>query len=168
MQKTRASVIEDALSRTISCTIRTKNVFAASEHDHHHIGRWNRDAGVDQQFHSSSLAHTASQKVEYSFSKRFVWHVKWHITDSLHRFTLFLTDSLEKCQTKSFENEYSTFCNFQILYHKSTLHILHYWLVQQFKNLPQYLHVDGHWTRKHMIAVNSNDNVSDYMSTSYL
>ena len=36
-------------------------------------------------------------------------------------FTLFLTDSLEKCQTKSFKNEYSTFCNFQILYHKSTV-----------------------------------------------
>ena len=32
-------------------------------------------------------------------------------SDSLHLFTLFLTDSLEKCQTKSFENEYSTFCN---------------------------------------------------------
>ena len=46
-----------------------------------------------------------------------------YISDSLHLFTLFLTDSLEKCQTKSFENEYSTFCNFQILYHKSTLQI---------------------------------------------
>ena len=34
-----------------------------------------------------------------------------YISDSLHLFTLFLTDSLEKCQTKSFENEYSTFCN---------------------------------------------------------
>ena len=33
-----------------------------------------------------------------------------YITDSLHLFTSFLTDSLEKCQTKSFENEYSTFC----------------------------------------------------------
>ena len=32
-----------------------------------------------------------------------------YISDSLHLFTLFLTDSLEKCQTKSFENEYSTF-----------------------------------------------------------
>ena len=42
-----------------------------------------------------------------------------YISDSLHLFTLFLTDSLEKCQTKSFENEYSTFCNFQILFHKS-------------------------------------------------
>ena len=30
-----------------------------------------------------------------------------HISDSLHLFTLFLMDSLEKCQTKSFENEYS-------------------------------------------------------------
>ena len=38
-------------------------------------------------------------------------------TDSLYLFTLFLMDSLEKCQTKSFENEYSTFCDFQILYH---------------------------------------------------
>ena len=38
-------------------------------------------------------------------------------------FTLFLTNSLEKCQTKSFENEYSTFCNFQILHHESTLQI---------------------------------------------
>ena len=37
-------------------------------------------------------------------------------------FTLSLTDSLEKCPTKSFENEYSTFCNFQILYHKSALY----------------------------------------------
>ena len=44
-----------------------------------------------------------------------------YISDSLHLFTLFLTNSLKKCQTKSFENEYSTFCNFQILYHKSTL-----------------------------------------------
>ena len=51
-----------------------------------------------------------------------------YISDSLHLFTLFLTDSLKKCQTKSFKNEYSTFCNFQILYHKSTLQI--YWLVQ--------------------------------------
>ena len=34
-----------------------------------------------------------------------------YISDSLHLFTLFLTDSLKKCQTKSFENEYSTFCN---------------------------------------------------------
>ena len=34
-----------------------------------------------------------------------------YISNSLHLFTLFLTDSLEKCQTKSFENEYSTFCN---------------------------------------------------------
>ena len=33
-----------------------------------------------------------------------------YISDSLHLFTLFLTDSLKKCQTKSFENEYSTFC----------------------------------------------------------
>ena len=32
-----------------------------------------------------------------------------YISDSLHVFTLFLTDSLKKCQTKSFENEYSTF-----------------------------------------------------------
>ena len=47
-----------------------------------------------------------------------------YISDSLHLFTLFLTDSLKKCQTKSFENEYSTFCNFQILYHKSTLQII--------------------------------------------
>ena len=46
-----------------------------------------------------------------------------YISDSLHLFTLFLTDSLEKYQTKSIENEYSTFCNFQILYHKSTLQI---------------------------------------------
>ena len=46
-----------------------------------------------------------------------------HVSDSLHLFTLFLTDSLEKCQTKSFENEYSTFCNFQILYHESTLQL---------------------------------------------
>ena len=46
-----------------------------------------------------------------------------YISDSLHLFTLLLTDSLKKCQTKSFENEYSTFCNFQILYHKSTLQI---------------------------------------------
>ena len=46
-----------------------------------------------------------------------------YISDSLHLFTLFLTDSLEKCQTKSFENEYSTFRNFCI----STWHfILHY------------------------------------------
>ena len=30
----------------------------------------------------------------------------------------------EKYQTKSFENEYSTFCNFQILYNKSTLIML--------------------------------------------
>ena len=30
-------------------------------------------------------------------------------------------DTLEKCETKSFENEHSTFCNFQILYHESTL-----------------------------------------------
>ena len=44
-----------------------------------------------------------------------------YISHSLHLFTLFLTDSLEKCQTKRFENEYSTFCNFQILYHKSAL-----------------------------------------------
>ena len=36
-------------------------------------------------------------------------------------FHSFLTDFLEKCQTKSFENEYSTFCNFQNLYHKSSL-----------------------------------------------
>ena len=28
-----------------------------------------------------------------------------YISDSLHLFTLFLTDSLEKCQTKSFEND---------------------------------------------------------------
>ena len=42
-----------------------------------------------------------------------------YISDSLHLFTLFLMDSFEKCQTKSFENEYSTFFNFQILYHKS-------------------------------------------------
>ena len=34
-----------------------------------------------------------------------------YISGSLNLFTLFLTDSLEKCQTKSFENEYSTFCN---------------------------------------------------------
>ena len=34
-----------------------------------------------------------------------------YISDSLHLFTLFLTDSLKKCQTKSFKNEYSTFCN---------------------------------------------------------
>ena len=34
-----------------------------------------------------------------------------YISDSLHLFTLFLTNSLEKCQTKSFENEYFTFCN---------------------------------------------------------
>ena len=33
-------------------------------------------------------------------------------SDSLHLFTLFLTDSLKKCQTKSFENEYSTFTNY--------------------------------------------------------
>ena len=33
-----------------------------------------------------------------------------NINDSLHLFTLFLMDSLEKCQTKIFENEYSTFC----------------------------------------------------------
>ena len=46
-----------------------------------------------------------------------------YISDSLHLFTLILTDSLEKYQTKSFENEYSTFCNFQILHHKSTLQI---------------------------------------------
>ena len=32
-----------------------------------------------------------------------------YISDSLHIFTLVLTDSLEKCQTKSFENEYFTF-----------------------------------------------------------
>ena len=32
-----------------------------------------------------------------------------YISDSLHLFTLFLTDSLAKCQTKSFENEYYTF-----------------------------------------------------------
>ena len=43
-----------------------------------------------------------------------------YISDSLHLFILFLTDSLKKCQTKSFENEYSTFCYFQILYRKST------------------------------------------------
>ena len=36
-----------------------------------------------------------------------------YISDSLHLFTLFLTDSLEKCQTKSFENKYSTFYNKQ-------------------------------------------------------
>ena len=46
-----------------------------------------------------------------------------YISDSLHLFTLFLTDSLEKCQTKSFANEYSTFCNFQILYHKSAIRL---------------------------------------------
>ena len=34
-----------------------------------------------------------------------------YISDSLHLFTLFLTDSLEKCQTKSSEDAYSTFCN---------------------------------------------------------
>ena len=34
-----------------------------------------------------------------------------YITDSLHLFTLFLRDFLEKCQTKSFENEYSIFRN---------------------------------------------------------
>ena len=34
-----------------------------------------------------------------------------YISDSLHLFTLILTDSLEKCETKSFENEYCTFCN---------------------------------------------------------
>ena len=34
--------------------------------------------------------------------------------------TLFLTDSLEKCQTKNFENEYYTCCNLQILYPQST------------------------------------------------
>ena len=34
-----------------------------------------------------------------------------YISDSLHLFTLFLTDSLKKCQTKNFENEYSTVCN---------------------------------------------------------
>ena len=38
-----------------------------------------------------------------------------YISDSFHLFTLFLTDSLEKCQTKSFENEYSTFCNFHLI-----------------------------------------------------
>ena len=43
------------------------------------------------------------------------------MSDSLHIFTLLLTDFLEKCQTKSFENEYSTFCHFRILYHQSTL-----------------------------------------------
>ena len=39
-----------------------------------------------------------------------------YISDSLHLFTLFLTDSLEKCQTKSYENEYSTFCSLKSLY----------------------------------------------------
>ena len=34
-----------------------------------------------------------------------------YISNSLHFFILFLTNSLKKCQTKSFENEYSTFCN---------------------------------------------------------
>ena len=46
------------------------------------------------------------------------------MSDSLHFFTLFLTDYLEKYQTKSFENEYPTSCNFQILYHQSTLQII--------------------------------------------
>ena len=62
-----------------------------------------------------------------------------YITDSLHLFTQFLTDSLEKCQTKSFENEYSTFCNFQILYHKSTLQKLklqtHYYVTKGFSKI---------------------------------
>ena len=34
-----------------------------------------------------------------------------YISDSLYLFALFLTNSLEKYQTKSFENEYSTFRN---------------------------------------------------------
>ena len=58
-----------------------------------------------------------------------------YISDSLHLFTLFLTDSLEKCQTKSFENEYSTFFNFQIRYHQSTLQIF-----QKSKCFSQRMH----------------------------
>ena len=46
-----------------------------------------------------------------------------HISDSLHFFTLFLTNSLKKCQRKSFKNEYSTFCNFRILYHQPILQV---------------------------------------------
>ena len=38
-----------------------------------------------------------------------------YVSDSLHLFTLFLMDSFEKCQTKSFKNEYSTFCNYFII-----------------------------------------------------
>ena len=39
-----------------------------------------------------------------------------YTSDSRHFFTLFLTDSLEKCQTKSFENECSTFYRARPIY----------------------------------------------------
>ena len=48
---------------------------------------------------------------DVAFSFFFFRQLCLYISDSLYLFTLFLTDSLKKCQTKSFENEYSTFCN---------------------------------------------------------
>ena len=55
------------------------------------------------------------------FSLFFFVNCVLYISDSLHLFTLFLTDSLEKCQTKSFENEYSTFCYYNMLITRNRL-----------------------------------------------
>ena len=59
-----------------------------------------------------------------------------YITDSLHLFTLLLTDSLKKCQTKSFENEYSTFCYCTCQLHKLSIFLqschYHLFIVKMF------------------------------------
>ena len=51
-----------------------------------------------------------------------------YINDSLYLFTLLLTDSLEKCHTKSFENEYTSLCNLFALLHLSSIKITKYFL----------------------------------------